>query len=81
MTVFPNQASLIRTQLHGCSEDKAAAITAKYTTPLALIRAYNALNSTQQRADLLKDLKGPASSKKLGPVLSRLIYETYCSEQ
>jgi crossover junction endonuclease MUS81 len=66
--------------LNGCSEDKAAAITAKYSSPLALIQAYNALSSDQQRADLLKDLKGPASSKKLGPVLSRLICETYCTE-
>lgn len=66
-------------QLNGCSEDKAAAITAQYATPRALVLAYNALGSQQQRADLLKDLKG-AGSKRLGPVLSRLIYETYCTE-
>ncbi|KAJ7360130.1 Crossover junction endonuclease mus81 [Desmophyllum pertusum] len=67
-------------QLNGISPDKAVAILEKYPTPKRLLDAYEEQDSVvKDRELLLSALKCGKNQRTLGPSLSRLIYQLYCS--
>lgn len=66
-------------QLSGVSPDKAVAILEKYSTPKRLLDAYKAQESVKDRELLLSTLKCGKNQRTLGPSLSRLIYQLFCS--
>jgi hypothetical protein len=67
-------------QVRGCSGDRATAVLAKYPTPMSLYQAYLDLPDEKKRENLLADLR-IGEGKRLGPALSKLIYQTvYLSE-
>ncbi|XP_020631790.1 crossover junction endonuclease MUS81-like [Orbicella faveolata] len=66
-------------QLNGVSPDKAVAILEKYSTPKRLLDAYKAQESVKDRELLLSALKCGKNQRTLGPSLSRLIYQLFCS--
>ncbi|KAL9953048.1 hypothetical protein ACROYT_G040399 [Oculina patagonica] len=66
-------------QLSGVSPDKAVAILEKYPTPKRLLDAYKAQDSVKERELLLSALKCGKNQRALGPSVSKLIYQLFCS--
>ncbi|XP_046675593.1 crossover junction endonuclease EME1 isoform X1 [Homalodisca vitripennis] len=72
-------------QFNLAGHDVAQAIAAVYPGPLSLVRAYDNCNSQKECEDLLRDIQvrrsqGPlASSRRIGPELSKKIYTFFCS--
>jgi adenylosuccinate synthase len=67
-TVFKAQMMCIQ----GVSEAIANAICFEYPDFNHLIRSYETMDTTEEKEEMLKDLK--TTKKKIGPVLSKRIY-------
>ncbi|KAM7436322.1 Crossover junction endonuclease mus81 [Porites harrisoni] len=66
-------------QISGVSPDKAVAILEKYPTPKRLLDAYKSQGNAKDRELLLSSLKCGKNQRNLGPSLSKMIYQLYCS--
>lgn len=64
-------------QISGMSDKKVAAILEHYSTPYALLNAYEKCNNEQQRSTLLSKLQIPHSNRAIGPVVSNRVYLNY----
>lgn len=68
-------------QLKGLSLDKASAIIDKYPTPKLLSLAYKELDDKEQGELLLANIRIGNSNKKIGPVISKVLYEFYTMDE
>jgi ERCC4-type nuclease len=74
--IFALQLSLIK----GVTVATAQRIVEMYKTPMDLIKAYENAPSAKEKQDLLQDLV-TSNKRRLGPVVSKRIYETFCGTQ
>lgn len=68
-------------QMAGLTAEKAAAIVSVYSTPMALMAAYDALGTTKECDELLENVEfktGPRS--KIGPAISAKVARLYCED-
>ncbi|XP_061816561.1 crossover junction endonuclease MUS81 isoform X3 [Nerophis lumbriciformis] len=66
-------------QVSGLSGDRAAAILERYSTPHSLLKTYDKCKSEAQKEKLLSTIQYGRLNRKLGPALSRTLYQLYCS--
>ncbi|XP_064407829.1 crossover junction endonuclease MUS81 [Latimeria chalumnae] len=66
-------------QISGISGEKAAAIVGKYSTPASLLGTYEELPTMAEKEKLLANIKCGNLQRNLGPVLSKLIAQLYCT--
>jgi len=65
-------------QLKGVSGEKAEAIVQQFSTPMALSIHYDELTNEQEKINTLTNLQYGKSKRKLGSVISALIYNLFC---
>jgi hypothetical protein len=65
-------------QIPGCTEERGRVIVQKYPTMHTLFTAYSRMDSQEERAGLLADIR--INGRRLGPVVSARIAHEYCSE-
>ncbi|XP_072030478.1 crossover junction endonuclease MUS81-like [Amphiura filiformis] len=78
-TVFETFAKQLL-QFAGLSAEKAVAITNVYKTPASLLDAYASCALEKDKEKLLARLKCGSTQRNLGPALSKLVYQLYCTE-
>ncbi|KAK1797112.1 hypothetical protein P4O66_008500 [Electrophorus voltai] len=66
-------------QISGISGDKAAAILEHYSTVSSLLDAYAQCVTEAEGEKLLSSIKYGKLKRNLGPVLSRTVYQLYCT--
>ncbi|XP_061769054.1 crossover junction endonuclease MUS81 [Nerophis ophidion] len=66
-------------QVSGLSGERAAAILEQYSTPHSLLKTYDKCKSEAQKEKLLSTIQYGRLNRKLGPALSRTLYQLYCS--
>lgn len=64
-------------QLRGITAEKAASIIKLYPTPKSLLMAYQEKKEEKEKIDMLKNIEFGMKKRKLGPVLSKNIYNFY----
>ncbi|XP_028994827.1 crossover junction endonuclease MUS81 [Betta splendens] len=67
-------------QISGLSGDKAAAILEHYSTPQSLMTTYEQCASEAEKEKLLSTIRYGKLKRNVGPVLSRTVYQLYCTE-
>ena len=67
-------------QIPQITKDRAEAISQAYPTPHDLMAVYNDdQKTTEDKELLLRDLKAKAQDRRLGPALSKKIFEVFTS--
>ncbi|XP_071508562.1 crossover junction endonuclease MUS81-like [Diadema antillarum] len=66
-------------QLSGLTAEKALALTEMYQTPADLLEAYRTCHLPSDQEKMLAKVKYGASQRNIGPMLSRVIYQHYCT--
>lgn len=63
--------------IRGVSLDKAVAIQERYHTPVQLTEAYRGKSDSEGETMLRREFKGQIGARKIGPSLSKKIYEVW----
>ncbi|XP_054751441.2 crossover junction endonuclease MUS81-like [Lytechinus pictus] len=66
-------------QFNGMTAEKALALTQLYQTPSDLMRAYESCSLPSDQEKMLAKIKYGHSQRNMGPALSKLVYQLYCS--
>ncbi|XP_031549112.1 crossover junction endonuclease MUS81-like isoform X2 [Actinia tenebrosa] len=68
-------------QISGVSAEKAAAVLGSYPTPKCLLEGYDSQPTIEQKETMLSCLKFGKQQRNIGPSLSKLIYQLYCTRK